>query len=417
MSISAHSMIGTPDGLKVAVTTDNASGDAFGRLRVANPATIFDSKQTHDNAPLFWDESLETGAGITAAHVVDESATTITSTLNTAGKFTRQTYQRFNYQPGKSNFILMTGIISQSGGGTGVVRRIGQFDDKNGVFFEDDEGTMKVVVRSHVTGSPVDTKVAQADWNGDPMDGTGPSGITVDWSKTHIFMFDYEWLGVGRVRFGVNIDGATYVVHSSHHANVLTDVYMSTPNNPLRYQMETTSSSPASKMKHICVSVMSEGGIEKVGALHSHSMGAIHLDADAADTIYAAIGIRLKTTHIGATVDIIGASLLAETNDDFEWMILLNPVVAGSPVFVDHVSGSALQMYNGVTANTIADIDIGTSLLGGWIAAQQTNTLEIQNARRLGAAIDGTRDEIVLAVRPLSSNADIHAAINWRELS
>ena len=119
---------------------DTASVDAFGRWRTSCPFTLFDSKQVFDNQPLFWDESLEAGAGITSSHSTDEAATTITSTLNTAGTFTRQTFMTFNYQPGKSQQILMTGVLDNSGGGTGVERRIGQFDDNNGIFFEDDAG-------------------------------------------------------------------------------------------------------------------------------------------------------------------------------------------------------------------------------------------------------------------------------------
>ena len=98
---------------------DGPTIDAFGRLRVSNPTTIFDSKQIYDNQPLLWDESLESGGGITSSHDPNEAATTIGTTLNTAGQFTRQTFMRFNYQPGKSQSIFMTGILDPSGGGTG----------------------------------------------------------------------------------------------------------------------------------------------------------------------------------------------------------------------------------------------------------------------------------------------------------
>ena len=121
----------------------------------------------------------------------------MTSTLNTAGKFTRQTFMRFNYQPGKSQLINMTFILDKSGGGTGVQRRVGIFDDDNGIFLEDDEGTIKAVIRSNATGTPVNTKVSQTSWNIDAMDGSGRSGITIDWTKSQILTIDYEWLEAG----------------------------------------------------------------------------------------------------------------------------------------------------------------------------------------------------------------------------
>ena len=41
---------------------------------------------------------------------------------------------------------------------------------------------------------------------------------------------------------------------------------------------------------------------------------------------------------------------------------------------------------------------------------------DLKNSLLLGAKIDGTPDEIVLCVRPLSANADIQGSLTWREL-
>lgn len=393
--------------------------DAFGRARVSEPQTIFDSKQLFDNQPQFWDESLESGAGITSAHSVDTASTVITSSLNTAGKFTRQTFMRFNYQPGKSQLVYMTGILDRSGGGTGVQRRIGYFDDNNGLFFEDDEGTVKVVRRTNVTGTAVDNKVTQADWNIDKMDGTGASGITIDWSKTQIFCFDFEWLGVGRVRIGMVIDGMIVCVHEFLTGNILDKVYMSTPNLPLRYQMITTVNSPVSTIECICSTVISEGGQEQTGGLRYKSTENTHIDAATNGTIYALVGIRLKTTHIGASIDIVSVALLEdEAGNFYEWLLIFNPTVAGTFTYSDETN-SCIQTATGATANTVTG---GTIIQGGFGVSKDANTpilVPIKNAIRLGSAIDNTVDEIVLCGRPLGGSADldIHGAITWRELN
>lgn len=391
--------------------------DSFGRLRVSNPTTIFDSKQLFDNQPNFWDEALESGGGISSSYDTNEAATTITSTLNTAGVFTRQTFQSFNYQPGKSQLIQMTGVLNLSGGGTGVQRRIGQFNDDNGLYFEDDEGTIKIVKRSYFTGSAVETKVSQADWNIDKMDGTGRSGITMDFSKAQIFAFDYEWLGVGNVRFAVGNPSGPGVlyVHEMFHAGALTGVYMSTPNLPLRYQMVTTSSSPASSMMHVCASVISEGGIVNNGMVRGKSMGSTHVDAQTVGVIHALVGIKLKAAYIGAVCPIVSFSVVATTNDDFEWIIYLNPTVAGSFTYANETN-SAIMSATGAAANTITG---GTVLDCGYSKAESTTPNNATTTRYLGAAIDGTVDEIVLCARPLGSgtvNADLLGALNWREL-
>ena len=397
---------------------DSANLDSFGRLRVSNPLSLFDSKQILDNQPLFWDERLETGGGIASAHSVDTASTVLTSTLNTAGKFTRQTFMRFNYQPGKSSVIMMTGILDRSGGGTGVQRRLGYFDDDNGLFFEDDEGTIKVVRRTSVTGSAVDNKVAQASWNQDALDGTGPSGVTVDWTKTQIFYIDFEWLGTGRVRMGIVVNGQVIYVHYFQNANVLDKVFMSTPNLPVRVQMITTGSSPASTMENICATVITEAGIMDVGVLRYKSTEGTHVDAATQDTIYAIVGLRLKSTHLGSIITLLSASLAEHVGDkNAEWMLILNGTVAGTPTWANETN-SALQTFTGATANTVTG---GTILTGGYFSSDKKGGAEgeaLNNALRLGAAIDGTVDEIVLAVRPVggSSNIDIEGSLSWREV-
>ena len=321
----------------VNITSQNTQSiDAFGRWRTSEPFTLFDSKQVFDNQPLLWDESLESGAGITSSFSANEAATTITSTLNTAGVFTRQTFMRFNYQPGKSQQIFMTGVLDNSGGGTGVERRIGYFDDNNGLFFEDNAGTIGVTRRSNVTGTPVDTTIAQASWNIDPMDGTGPSGVTIDWTQTQIFCIDFEWLGVGRVRMSLVVDGAIYGVHEFLNANNLNTVYMSTPNLPLRYQMITTASSPASSIVAICSSVISEGGTSDNGVLRYASTNGTHVDADVENTIYAIIGIRLKSGSIGESIKIERVSIQLQTaSDTGEWILKFNPTLSGTFTYSD----------------------------------------------------------------------------------
>jgi hypothetical protein len=391
--------------------------DAFGRLRTSEPHTIFDSKQIFDSQPLFWDESLESGAGITSAHSTARASTTITSTISTAGVYTRQTYERFNYQPGKSQMILMTGIMDRLGGGTGVQRRIGQFDDDNGIFFEDDEGTFKVVVRSSTSGSPVDTKVAQSSFNLDTLDGTGASGVTIDLSKAQIFIIDYEWLGVGRVRLGLAVGGEIIYCHEVLNANVLDVVYMSTPNNPLRYQIVTTGSSLASELECNCSTVITEGGATHLGQLRFKSTAGTHVDVAVENTIYAIIGMRLKSTHLGETIDILKKSIAEHAgNKNYEWLLIFNPTVAGTFTYSNETN-SAVQTATGATANTVTG---GTIIDGGFAASANKGGSEssnLENAIRLGAAIDGTVDEIVLCVRPVggSSNIDIEASIAWRE--
>ncbi len=400
-----------------------ASADAFQRGRVSNPTNLFDSKQIFDNQPLFWDEVLESGAGITATHATAEAATTISSTNSTAGKFTRQTFMRFNYQPGKSQLIYMTGVLDKSGGGTGTQRRIGYFDDNNGLFFEDDEGTIKVVRRTKVTGTVVNNKVAQSSWNIDKVDGTGASGLTADFTQAQVFVIDFEWLGVGRVRFGLIIDGLVIYVHEFLNANTLSTVYMSTPNLPLRYQLETTSSSATASILSMCSTVVSEGGSEDLGILRYKSTEGTHVDADNENQVYAIVGLKLKSTHVAASVKLIDAAIQIQTaSNKIEWILMLNPTIGGTFTYSDE-ENSSVQTALGTSTSTASVI--GTIITGGYVESGGNQAGRagsgfkgIQNAILLGSSIVGTADAIVLAVRPIgsSTNVDVEGSLTWREI-
>lgn len=392
------------------------ANDAFGRLRVSNPTTLFDSKQIFDNGPLYWDDE-EVSGGSTSSNYSVNRASSILGVGDTAeGNRVRQTFQRWNYQPGKSLLVLCTGIIDASGGGDGITRSIGYFDEKNGVFFKDDAGTLKIVVRSFVSGSAVDAEVAQANWNGDKLDGTGLSGGTLDLTKAQLLFFDMEWLGVGDVRTGFVINGAFVIVHTFHNENALASVYMSLANLPIRYEIDNDGTGAASTLEHMCSTVISEGGIQELGLLRWKSTEGTHIAASVADTIYACIGLKLKTSHLAATINIEDMSMVNAANNDFEWLLIFDPTVADTFTYSDEAN-SAIQTATGVTDNTVTG---GTVLSGGFVKGSNSSgdvNRALLNALRLGSEIDGTPNEIVLCVRPLSNNATIDAGIGWRELS
>lgn len=390
--------------------------DAFGKLQVSSPQTIFDSKQITSNQSFYWDEQEVSGSGTSSVHSTDRASTRMSVSATTVGKRVRQTFQRFNYQPGKSQRILITGVLGA--GASGIIRELGLFDDNNGLFFRLSGTTFSVVRRSFVTGVAVDTVVNQSSWNVDPMDGTGPSGVTVDTSKALIFDISFEWLGVGKTFIGFIIDGKRYVAHEFKNSNVLTSVYMSTPNLPVRYSIENDGTGASSSIEAICSSVQSEGGQENNGVLFYTSTGGTHLDANTANSIYAVIGFKYQTGKEGTTIEFEGMSMINQTNDDFEWLVIVNPTSVAGTFTYSNYSGSSLQV-------AIASGAAGTIVTGGSIGAGGFTTAtsggeisaDLKNAVRMGSSISGTSDEYLLCVRPLSANADIEAGVIWRELS
>jgi len=397
---------------------DSYSIDAFGRWRVSEPFTLFDSKQLTDSSALFWDDQ-ETDSSI-SEYVDNYAATKMKVADTTLGTRTRQTFMRFNYQPGKSQLILLT--FSNIKSKAGITKQVGYFDDKNGIFLESRNDSVFVVRRTYVTGSAVDNEVYQTSWNLDTMKGTGVSGVTLDFTKTQIFLIDLEWLGVGRVRCGFVVDGLIYYVHEFNNANSLGTVYMSTPNLPLRYAISNDSTAMADSMYHICSSVMSEGGQQENGVLRYKSTAGTHLDANTENTVYALIGIKLKSDHLDTVVKLVNVALQLQTaSNRCEWAIYFNPTVAGTLTW-NNETNSGVQTCLGATANTVTG---GYAITGGYVESSGVATGgagsvagNITNARYLGSTIAGVSDSIFVVVRPIggSTNVDVEGSLTWREL-
>lgn len=398
------------DGLPVRYS-DSLGLDSFGRLRTSAPFTIFDSKQIHSDQPLFWDDQETSGSGTSSTHSTATASTTMAVSADTAGTRVRQTFQRFNYQPGKSQLVLMTANISQLV--EGVTTRVGYFDDNNGLFFEADGTSLYVVRRTKTSGSVVDNAVSSASWNVDKMDGSGKSGVAIDPTKTQILFIDFEWLGVGRVRMGFVVNGQYHVCHEFRNANTLSVVYMSTPNLPLRYEISNDGTGPAASLMHICGTVISEGGRNRNGVLrHTDSGSVASLQSG---STYALLGIRLKSTNVDAMVELESLSLLASVaNNSAHWELLFNPTVSGTFTYSD-VSDSTVQVAVGTVSNTVTSS--GTEIDGGYFSTAFPPTPTTPNALRLGSAIDGTVDEIIVAVKPVTNNITVQASLTWRELS
>jgi hypothetical protein len=394
---------------------DPDSLDAFSRLRVSNPFTLFDSKQIFDNQPLFWDDQEVSGSGTTSLHTTDKANTVMAVSANTAGKRVRQTFQYFNYQPGKSQLVLMTGSIGSGFENSGNSASMGLFNDDNGIFAGISNGVVHFGIRSSTSGSPVDTLVNQSDWNLDTLDGSGKTGLKLDPTKTQILIIDFEWLGVGSVRCGWVIDGVINYCHVFQHANQENLVYTSSPNLPLRYEIENDGTGPDANIQQICATVISEGGEDDTGVARYVTTSNVVVHANTVGTIYAVKGIRLKSSCLGAVVKIIKTTLLALTNDNYEWCLILNPTKAVDLTWSD-VDNSCVQEGAANTASpSTTTLTGGTVVDGGFGNQASANTEQVISSIRLGSSIDGTPDELILGITPLSANLDFHGSILYRE--
>jgi hypothetical protein len=301
----------------------------------------------------------------------------------------------------------------------GLRQRQGYFDSANGVYIELDGAALSLVKRSSSTGNIVETKISQANWNIDPMDGTGPSGITLDITKTQILWWDIEWLGVGTVRSGFVIDGKFVQTHSFHHANVLTLPYMTTACLPVRAELENTAGTgSSSSYRIICTSVISEGGYELRGrsANASHPIAAPYRLV-LSNTLYPIMSIRLKSARPGAIVLPKTYSISVADAGNFRYHVINGAVTTGG-TWTSAGTNSSVEYNLGPTSYTGGSILESSFIISTNQAAGAPSGAEFPFKFQLERnTFSNTMYEFVLAIESDAVNTDVFAQITWEEIT
>ena len=403
-------------GDSVYVQPATTAGDAFGRLRVSNPYTLFDSSHRyHDNG--LW----ATSTGVSGATTFNSDQGLVDMTLGTTSgdNVLRETYKVFPYQPGKSLLTMNTFVMES--GQENQRQRVGYFSSGNGIFIEQSGVAAPAIVkRSSVSGSVVDTKVEQGDWNIDTLQGSGESGYTLDMTKAQIFWSDIEWLGVGTVRAGFVINGEFVHCHSFHHANEIKSTYITTASLPCRYEIENLDDVTTSgTLKQVCTTVLSEGGYELKG--EAHSVGTSingPYDLTSTGVQYPVASIRLKSGELDTVAIPVGVNLLGLTNNaNYKWSVIKKGTTSGGTW--SDIGGNSSVQYN----LSGASFSGGTLLTEGYIASFRQGTVATAVSRGNLFKFQLERDsftstpyEFTVVLTTDTAGADIVAAIDWEEI-
>lgn len=339
--------------------SDTMAVDAFQRLRVSNPITLFDSRQFIGDNSLWWENSVGVGTGAVSAQTSRASVYLTNGGTASGAKIVRQSRYNFLYQAGRSFVIFQTFVL---GAATANVRkRVGFFNEPrtghgDGVFLEQD-GTNNeyFTLRTSTSGTASDTnRVARSAWF-DRFDGLGgktnPSGINLDRVKTQIMVTDLQYLGVGRVRIAFAIDGVLFPAYEFKNANNLDVVYMKTPNLNLRYEIENTGVAGGTvNLEHICSAVMVEGGNDPGTRGLPWAGPATAIGGVTVSARRPILSVRAKTLinsirnrgHIFPR-DI---ELLVQTNSAYIELVLNGTLSGGAHAWTDLSATQSLVEYN-----------------------------------------------------------------------
>jgi hypothetical protein len=394
--------------------------DAFNRLKVSNPFTLFDSQQRYTLSDK-WNYVGVSGGTYSFNPV--ESTVSLTAGTTSGSKMYVETKRVFPYQPGKSLTIVDSFAMAQPK--SGLRQRVGYFGitggvtagtPYNGVYLQQDGLTLSVCLTSASLGTT--QTVTQSNWNGDKFDGTGDSGVTIDVTKGNIFWLDVEWLGVGDVRTGFFIDGKPVVAHTFYNTNKNSTTYMSTACLPLRYEIENTAGQTGSStMRQICSTILSEGGYEGFSRRYNvtHSGTTPHT-LTTAGTQYPLIAIRMAPDRLDSIIvpSNISVAIEPDTNNKplvVQYRILLNPTLTGN-TWATHFNGNV--QYN-VTATGVTG---GTDIIGGYISS--SGTLDVSSINdfnfQIGRTQLGVSDTFVLVLVPTENGTEGYTDLSWFEI-
>jgi hypothetical protein len=376
---------------------------------------LFDSSHRFADNGLW---STGTATGGTATFNAAQGLVDLDVTAASGSEVIRETTKVFSYQPGKSLFVLSTFVMNAAK--TGLRQRVGYYGAANGYYLELNDSTVSFVERTSVSGSLVNTPVAQASWNVDPMDGSGPSGITLDLTKAQILFMDLEWLGVGTVRIGFVINGNFYVCHKFHHANIIASTYITTASLPLRYEITNTgATSGASTLKQICSTVLSEGGYQLNGLQQAIGIPIQSpRTLGTAGTFYPVISLRLKSTRLDGIIILTALSIMPMSTAKFNWQVVASGTTTGGTWTSAGVNSSV--EYN-ITGASFAG---GRILASGFFsesnqAASQVDILKealfkFQLERN---GLTSTPFELTLVIASNSGSDTVVASMDWEEIS
>ena len=359
MTITQFPPLGSGSSSAITAQISQFTGntvDAFGRLRVSQPYTLFDSQSRFAADAAF---SFATASGGTATYVANQSAVALSVTTTSGSQVLAQTYRVFPYQPGKSLLTLQT--FSFAAAQANLTQRVGYYSAYNGVYLEQAGTQVSFVVRTYTSGSVNNSRfVTQANWNVDKFNGTGPSGITLDLTKTQIMFMSFEWLGVGNVQVGFIVNGVFQTAHTFQNANTQTTVYMQTATLPLRYEILTTGTTASSAtLQQICGTVISEGGYEQVSFpyLARASGNGVSVANNTGLTFTPLVSIRINSSYYGTVVIPSIVNFLPTASGNYEVVLIRNATLTGATWAAGAMSGGQVDVDTAATVAVAPSVD------------------------------------------------------------
>jgi hypothetical protein len=386
--------------------SDSSGADAFGSLRVSPPESLFSSSQIQGSGEYYF--TYDFSGGGSAVYDEDLSATILSTTTASGDRVVRQSKKYIKYEPGRSQLTLMTASMDTPK--ANLSQRCGYYDNDDGVFFQNDGATNYIVLRSSTSGIAFERKIPQSQWNIDTADGSGVSEFDLDVTKANIYAFDLQWLGVGRVRCGLETSaGELIYVHSFDNANLFNSVYMKRANLPIRWEMINDGAvASSSEMQSICCAVFSEGGFRPLGNPGTANNGAVTITIGTAEE--AIIAFRAKDQFNRSTISLEQLNITVSNSATILVRVYVSQDIVSGTFTSASEKSEFLSNPGTVPTNKILIDSFYVS------SASRVANTAILSDLAAEADYDGTQETYLVTCESLGGNASVSCSVRWKEL-
>ena len=280
-------------------------------------------------------------------------------------------------------------------------------------------GTYEITTASTATGTfaqslagaaPTETRVAQADWNKDKMDGTGIDGMVLDQTKGNVYKIQYQWLGFGAISFFIE-DATTMhfqLVHRIMYTNVNTVPSITNPTLPMYILSKNTTNNSDIIVKLGSHSAELEGKVKNLGVPKSTSVNDKTITTD--ETPIFTIHSHDLYKSLNNRVEIILKSISAST-------------VGGTKAAIIRIrrnvtlTGAAFSAIDSNTSTIHLDTT-ATAMTGG----EELFALDLPKDGSEFLSLEGLNLNMVspefltVSAQTVSANTTASTTLNWLEL-
>ena len=399
---------------------DGSHIDSFSRIRVSSPSYRFDSQLTYQIDTDLWDSKVVTGAGSVSYDSTNRCAV-ISSTAGGVNHVVLQSHYHAAYTPGRSQLAIFTFRFGTALSQTGEERGAGYYDGTNGIYLvQKPAGAYIGVSTSTANGNEL---IAQADWNVDPMDGNGPSGLTLDLTKTQIMVISMQALYAGRVTVGFDIGGEIVVVHAFDHSNLSLHPHIGQASLPIRYWTKSVvASASAVTMDAICASVISEGGAMLQDMAGRPFVATGELTNTASGTLLV-IRCKAQLNSINQNALVIPTDVNMAVADAGCWFEIRRNATVTSGTFTDVDTSSVMEASFAGNAGTDPVVTAGTGTLIDRVYMPASTSVRTSSAAGLLGKVLlsyshllGAGDSLSILWNGGGATTDVFASLKWKEI-